>query len=230
MARDTGRHVKGLFVKIANADLPYLDALPTDTARWAYVVITARYWRDGDHRNPMSMSARDLAGLLRCNKETASRVIRDLVEAGFLVTAREGAMRGKMSGRSSAYRATWLNVDEVPGTATFDYRAKNPTSGETGQERTEKPDVERAVETPTAKPPKANGRKGFEAANSDVFAAPPSGTYSLNPKYNTPEAPEKIWAAPSPVASAVVSALAVIDRSGRSAERILAEFELRKAQ
>jgi hypothetical protein len=79
-------------------------------ARAAYLEVARLY--DGTNNGRLGMSARRLAGLLPCNKDTAGRRLRELEHAGFLELVKIGSFnRRAIERKASEYRLTCFRCD-----------------------------------------------------------------------------------------------------------------------
>lgn len=173
--------ISGLFAKLARQDRPYFRSLSV-SARWACVELTWDYWTD--RCNPLTISERGLADLLGCHRNTARSVLRELCEGRFLVQERRGATSGAKKARAAIYRMTWLEIDEMPGTETFDYRKKtDPTppasaAHEMYQQRHENWTVELVAKGASETSLNLRQSKGLRAAGTSSSEPEPQPTYS----------------------------------------------------
>lgn len=188
MARQN--HINGLFAKLAKADRAHLNDVSV-IARWAVVELTWAYWPDCE--NPIELSERTLADMVGCDRKTARRVIRELVERGFLVRERKGEMRGAKAVRAAWYRMTWLDVGRVPKTGTFEYRMKKTNGGKvtpstgarSARERGNFSLVETAAQDGLGMALNANEVNGSRVSERSTSQGPAERTYSNSPTYNS---------------------------------------------
>jgi hypothetical protein len=80
----------------------------TPTARAAYVEVLSLY--NGVNNGQLAMAARSLAGRLRCSKDTAARVLRELDDMGFIRAMMIGSYQLK-NRKASEYRLTAFRCD-----------------------------------------------------------------------------------------------------------------------
>lgn len=79
-------------------------------ARLAFIELARLY--DGSNNGRIAMSARRLADLIPCNKDTAAKVLRELEDSGFIETIRMGKFtRKEEDRRASEYRLTCFRCD-----------------------------------------------------------------------------------------------------------------------
>lgn len=78
--------------------------------RCGYIEVAQLY--DGTNNGRLAMSARRLAGLIPCNKDTAGKVLRNLEDAGFIEVVKVGHYTKKREERmASEYRLTHFRCD-----------------------------------------------------------------------------------------------------------------------
>jgi hypothetical protein len=110
-------------------------------ARAAYVEVARLY--DGLNNGSLAMSARRLAELVPCNKDTAARALTELENAGFLAVMKVGSFTRKER-HSSEYRLTCYRCDVTgqPPSKEFDpsKKWKQTRSEKSGQIGPKKPD------------------------------------------------------------------------------------------
>jgi hypothetical protein len=79
-------------------------------AQLAYLQVGRLY--DGSNNGRLAMSARRLASLIPCNKDTAAKVLREIEDAGFIDTIKIGKFTRKQGERrASEYRLTCFRCD-----------------------------------------------------------------------------------------------------------------------
>jgi hypothetical protein len=109
----------------------------TPHARCAYIEIARCY--DGTNNGTLAMSARRLARLMPCNKDTAAQALHELEDAGFIETAKIGKFARKGEDRrASEYRLTSFRCD---ATGALPSRKFNPNIRWEPSERPAKPDA-----------------------------------------------------------------------------------------
>jgi hypothetical protein len=109
-------------------------------ARAAYVELARVY--DGSNNGRLGMSVRTLAARIPCNKDTASKALNELEQAGFADVMKTGVFHRKER-HSTEYRLTvhGCDVTGVPASKRFDPRRRweavpkrrDPRSGFVGQ-------------------------------------------------------------------------------------------------
>ena len=91
------------------------------TSQIAIVWLELIYW-EGERKNPMEISQKNLADWVNLSPKTAQNVLTELDDYGFLCRERAGSLKGPHSSRTAIYRMTWRydNSGEPP---TRDYKS-----------------------------------------------------------------------------------------------------------
>ena len=123
MLRNGRNRGGGQFVRLDH-DLimsPAWEGLSTQ-ARAVLIQVAKRY--NGRNNGTLGASVRDMATECRINKNTASKALGELIDAGFLELAQAGSFSFKKR-HAAEYRLTWEKCDMTGHRGTRAWKAKN---------------------------------------------------------------------------------------------------------
>ena len=143
----------GQFVRLDH-DLimsPAWEGLSTQ-ARAVLVQVAKRY--NGRNNGTLAASVRDMATECRINKNTASKALGQLIDAGFLELGQAGAFTFKKR-HAGEYRLTWEKCDKTGARGSRAWKAKHASQSELKDfhglgVRVARPVVRRIISPPVA--------------------------------------------------------------------------------